>query len=56
MIYQNKNYAIITHRIECVMMKQKKKIYDQTHVQLLIMILYVIGDLTKLSTPQGNNM
>lgn len=30
MIYQIENYAITTHRIECVMMKQKKKIYDQT--------------------------
>lgn len=31
MIYQNENYAITTHRIESVMMKQKKKkIYDQT--------------------------
>lgn len=30
MIYQNENYAITTHKIECVMMKQKKKIYDQT--------------------------
>lgn len=56
MIYQIENYAITTHRIECVMMKQKKRFITQHNVQLLIMILYVIGDLTKLSTPQGNNM
>lgn len=30
MIYQIENYAITTHRIECVMMKQKKYLWPNT--------------------------